>query len=207
MQVKASVAAVLAHIVVIIIILKLILLYYLVHKLLKEIHESDLISRQHVLLVLGNFEHDCGDSVTPLVKKVLLVLLHVHQFVHDVQFHVELSPVDCVLCWIVKMILYASRCELINVIQLFLLFFFFRTEAIIIVFFVEQIDHLCRHEVLREVEAHLVRCAGPKFLPVTLGLLVVGPVPMFVHSIVESDILKLAIDFNVCRHRSVKMDG
>ena len=107
------------------------------HELLKEIHESDLISRQHVLLVLGNFEHDCGDSVTPLVEKVLLVFLHVHQFVHDVQFHVELSTVDCVLCRIVKMILYATRRELINIIQLFLLFFFFCTEAGIINLFVE----------------------------------------------------------------------
>ena len=137
MQVKASVAAVLAHIVVVIIILKLILLYYLVHELLKEIHESDLISRQHVLLVRGNFEHDRGDSVTPFVEKVLLVLLHVHQFVHNMQFHVELSTVDCVLCWIVKMILNASCSELINVIQLFLLFFLFCTEVGIVSLFVK----------------------------------------------------------------------
>lgn len=193
--------------------LELVLFDYFVHVLFEKVHHLNLVPRQHVLLVLRHFEHDGRHGVAPVVEQVLLVLLDIHELMNNMKLHVKLSTIYCVLGGIVKMILNSASCELVYKIKLLfrlLLACFLTLVAFFLILsisLIEQIDHLSGHEVLLVVKFHLIRCSCPEIFSILLGLLVVDPITMLVHSIVVCDPFHGAVDVLISGLRSVEIDG
>ena len=48
-------------------------------------------------ILLRHLEEKSRYDVSPLVEKVLLILLNVHQLVDDMQLQIKLLAIDCVL--------------------------------------------------------------------------------------------------------------
>ena len=93
-------------------------LYNILNEVIKVVHCFSLVIAQQ-LLVFRHLVKYSSHSVTPFVKQVLLVLLDIHELVHNVELKVEFLAVDGVLGWVVEVELEASHCEVSDIISSF----------------------------------------------------------------------------------------
>jgi len=140
-----------------------------------------------VFTVLWELEHNGSHCVLPVIKKVLLVLLNIHEFVHNMHFHVILSSIDCMLCWMVEMVLNSSGSKFIDEIK---------SGRIVsqIEVIVKKIYCLCCHEILFVVEIDLVRSASPEELLILLRLFVVYTIAMLIRTVIKHNVFDITIE-------------
>mmetsp|Transcript_1833 Transcript_1833/g.2466 ORF Transcript_1833/g.2466 Transcript_1833/m.2466 type:complete len:310 (-) Transcript_1833:25-954(-) len=145
-------------------LINLALLDDLLHEVIEEVHAFFLVVAQEVHLVWDP-EHNGVYSILPFIEEELLVLLDVHQLVHNVQFHVHELAVDRVFARVVEMELHATSREL--------------TLLLLLVLF-EQIYHLGGHVVALVVQGHLILGARPQVLGDVAEVLLIRVVILFV---------------------------
>jgi len=148
----------------------------LVHEPVELFHRLELGGAQHSL-VLGHLEEERAYNVAVVVEHEGLVLLHVHQLVHDVQLEVKYLAVYGVLAGVVEVKLHSTRCHVVKI-----------PLTTRVVF--EQLDDAGGQKVGRIVQSHLEGSTCPEVDPrLVVDLLVALKVVV----VVELDVLKLRV--------------